>query len=984
MFVLHSQSFSSRLYTTADGLSDNYIFSIYQDSYGYLWIGTANGLNRYDGKKFANFGIQQGLPSMLVDRIYEDHHKRLWIGTRAGIAELKGDTCYSYTVNDKQPITFVSSFMEPDSTKLWATTNKGLYELKNNQWTKITLLPGYENAAIGKIIATKQGLYVNYESRKLIQLNPFGKSTILLSDQSDQPFYNSMYEVNDQIYVGTYSGLLRWEQNRWLPLFQDTLSKKYIYHSYHDRNNRWWFGTEEDGILVAIPNGLKVSYVHIPLSFNLVSQFFEDRDGNIWVAGFQGLLKVSPCYYKTISLPELNNMHFIRNCIATAAGKIVVSGENGKLFILKKAGEQIQIVATKQLKDAGDFIDHYTFDEQQRMWFATREGRLYRLDDNALKDLTSIVAFKNKIFRGLAYNKKTKSLFACGDSVFLSGDENHLDTFFSSDKKQFIPLPFIIHMHEGDGSMIVQTIRNGAFLITKNGQIQSLNKETSFWRSIVDANKDERSERIIWAAYQGKGISKYRWKENTPPEFIESVNQKNGFPDNFISSMAIDERGKLWIATTKGIILMQKDDKQNWIHRDVEIDMPENSTAFSFTKICEDKNGNMWITAGNKLLIFDAKKTTVVPLYTNTIIEKILLYNQPTNWTSLTDSVENYNRLPVHPVLKYNQNSLTITFNGLNYADNPQLEYSYRMLPSDSLWSNPTSGNVVSFYQLNPNQYKFEVRSHVKGFDWSDPATFSFTIKEPFWETWWFRLSVVLIATALITLIFRYRLQQLKQRTEMQNQLRELETKAFRLQMNPHFIHNALNSIQSLVVNNKNNEASHYINKFAKLLRQVLENSDQNLISLDKELSSLQLYVDLERLRMNMDFHYEVHIDDAVADSSQIKIPPLILQPFVENALWHGLSKKEGDKKISLTIRQNSPWITCEITDNGIGRKKAAEQYQTFPEGHLSRALNIIRQRLADFNQSPNIEPVSFIDLEMNGEVAGTTIIIRIKTHFPA
>jgi LytS/YehU family sensor histidine kinase len=270
------------------------------------------------------------------------------------------------------------------------------------------------------------------------------------------------------------------------------------------------------------------------------------------------------------------------------------------------------------------------------------------------------------------------------------------------------------------------------------------------------------------------------------------------------------------------------------------------------------------------------------------------------------------------------------------------------------------------------------VRSHIKGFDWSDAASFSFSIKKPFWETWWFRLVVILAASALIVFIFRYRLKQLKIKTEMENQLRELEMKALKAQMNPHFIHNALNSIQSLILNNQSSQAGHYISKFAKLLRQVLENSDRNLISLDKELYSLQLYVDLEQLRMNMDIDYTEQLDEDIL-ASEIKIPPLILQPFVENALWHGLSNKEGDKRITITFNEKDDWLICEITDNGIGRRKAAESYKTFPEGHLSKAVNITRQRLADFNQSPGIEPISFIDLAEDGEATGTSVVIRIK-----
>ena len=121
-----------------------------------------------------------------------------------------------------------------------------------------------------------------------------------------------------------------------------------------------------------------------------------------------------------------------------------------------------------------------------------------------------------------------------------------------------------------------------------------------------------------------------------------------------------------------------------------------------------------------------------------------------------------------------------------------------------------------------------------------------------------------------------------------------------------------------------------------------------------------------------------VHVGEIIIDS-EVKIPPLILQPFVENALWHGLNKKEGDKEITLNIAQESGWLVCEITDNGIGRKRAKELYETFPEGHLSKAVSIIRHRLVDFNQVPDTDPITIIDLEENGKATGTTVIVRIK-----
>jgi LytS/YehU family sensor histidine kinase len=223
-------------------------------------------------------------------------------------------------------------------------------------------------------------------------------------------------------------------------------------------------------------------------------------------------------------------------------------------------------------------------------------------------------------------------------------------------------------------------------------------------------------------------------------------------------------------------------------------------------------------------------------------------------------------------------------------------------------------------------------------------------------------------------------MKQLRTQHTFRQQLRELEMKALKAMMNPHFIHNALNSIQSLIIHQRTTEASHYISSFAKLLRQVLENADMNVISLEKELAGLQLYIELEKLRMNMDVSYEVKTDADII-TSELKIPPLILQPFVENALWHGLTKKAGEKKITLAVTVEADWIYCTITDNGIGRESASTNGDAFPEGHLSKSISITKQRLDDYNNSRTMEPVTFRDLYENNLPAGTEVAIRIRNY---
>jgi ligand-binding sensor domain-containing protein len=976
----HAQSFTTRLYTTADGLTDNYILCVYQDSYGYLWIGTVNGLNRFDGKNFINFRVRQGLPSPYVDQVYEDHLHRLWIGTRAGLAELRGDSCYAYPVSDKQEVYYVSGFVEPDASHLWATTNAGIYEFRKNMWVKISLVRGYENRSVGKIIKTTLGLFVNYENTKLIWKQPGGKSETIFSVEANRPYYNSLFAKHDTLYMGTYTGLRYWCNDKWIPQFEDTLANKKIYTSFADNEGRFWFGTATDGILTISPTEKEIKYFHIPLSYNLVSRFIEDHDKNIWVAGFEGLVKVSPSAYKPFALPEFKTLKSIRRFIMMPSGAMLVSGENGKLLLLKQLSttNSFRTVSAMHLKDSDDFIMSSTFDERNRLWFTSRNGLLYRFDGKSLIDFSSALSSRNNVLNDIAYNKKTKQLYVCGDSVLFKGNENSLDTFFGNGKKQFIRVPYKIFLNEETGSMLVQTLQDGLFKITGSGEFIPLGRKIDLYLSAQDISASQNNEQSLWAVYPGRCIAGFKWKPSQLPQPTESISDKEEVFNNTITDIVFDKEGKMWLATAKGVTVLQRNEKQKWMYHDMPINEPGIFTPLSFSKLGADSSGNIWMNLRDKFLVFDAKKTVINPLMTKTLIEKILLFDRATDWSSLTDSIDGYRQLPLNPRLKYNQNTLSIAFNALQYNDNSQLEYSYRLRPLDTSWGNPSPGNVVSFYQLNPGSYRFEVRSHIKGFDWSEPASFSFAIEKPFWETWWLRTLVILTAAALIVLIFRFRLKQLRTKTEMQNQLRELELKAFKLQMNPHFIHNALNSIQSLVINNRNNEASLYINKFARLLRQILENSDKNLISLDKELYSLQLYIDLEKLRMDMDVDYIVQLGELITPS-EIKIPPLLLQPFVENALWHGLSKKEGHKKITLDIHDQEGWLICKITDNGIGRKKAAELYETFPEGHLSKAVNIIRDRLYDFNQSSANEPVSFIDLGENGNPAGTSVVVQIK-----
>ena len=213
-----------------------------------------------------------------------------------------------------------------------------------------------------------------------------------------------------------------------------------------------------------------------------------------------------------------------------------------------------------------------------------------------------------------------------------------------------------------------------------------------------------------------------------------------------------------------------------------------------------------------------------------------------------------------------------------------------------------------------------------------------------------------------------------QQSTELQNQLLQVESKALRAQMNPHFIFNCLNSIKSLIQEAANKQAVHYLNLFSKFIRQVLHHSEEKQITLEEELEMSRLYIEMEKLRFEKSFTYSVEIDPAV-DTSFFKVPPMILQPFLENAIWHGLMPKDGEREIKLEIRAEGEGVKCIVEDNGIGREQAAALNLNRQHRHRSFGTRLILDRLQvnkDLFDSHFV--VNIIDKIVHNQSAGTRV----------
>ena len=206
---------------------------------------------------------------------------------------------------------------------------------------------------------------------------------------------------------------------------------------------------------------------------------------------------------------------------------------------------------------------------------------------------------------------------------------------------------------------------------------------------------------------------------------------------------------------------------------------------------------------------------------------------------------------------------------------------------------------------------------------------------------------------------------------------------ALRAQMNPHFIFNSLNSINRFILQNNKVQASEYLTKFSKLVRMILQNSQVSLITLETELESLELYLNLEALRLNYHFDYNISVPKNL-DISALQVPPLILQPYVENAIWHGLMHKEEKGQLDVEVSEENDHLLFKITDNGIGRVKAAELASKSATKHKSMGLRITAHRIAIVQNSQTLtSPVTVKDLvNPDGTAAGTEVIIKMPVLY--
>jgi hypothetical protein len=332
--------------------------------------------------------------------------------------------------------------------------------------------------------------------------------------------------------------------------------------------------------------------------------------------------------------------------------------------------------------------------------------------------------------------------------------------------------------------------------------------------------------------------------------------------------------------------------------------------------------------------------------------------------------------------LRYDQNVFSFDFVGIHYKSPEYKQLLFMLDGLEKTWRKAGEEKTAYYYDIPTGYYQFRVKAANSDGIWAEKCII-IIIDPPWWKTWWAYILYAVSLAALIYGFIQYRISRIRAQHEIvlqKHKAVELEMQALRAQMNPHFIFNCLNSINRFIIKNETEVASDYLTKFSRLIRMVLSNSKKTFVSLEEELDMLRLYIELERLRFKNAFDYDIGFNNGI-EPENIFIPPLLLQPFAENAIWHGLMHKEAHGHLEIELSVEQKVLTCVITDDGIGRNKAAEFENSSAKKSKSMGLQITRERLALLNQ--NTDEQSFFNIEDitddKGSVEGTRVILKMN-----
>ncbi|MFL5728164.1 MAG: two-component regulator propeller domain-containing protein [Cytophagaceae bacterium] len=938
-------------YTTDEGLVNNYVNALLCDRQGNLWIGTDNGLSLFDGRKFRSFSAQQGLYSGHINSLAQDSSGLIWIATDKGIFHLEQDTIIRFgrklgVLSEKTRALFIDS-----KSCVWAGSDFGAYRfsLSGKEW-KADFYTKNEGLA-GNIITS-----ISEDSENRIWLCTYGTGVSCMSNGGIKSIYYtdglasntvfcSLPGEKGSIWFGTASGISKCTFTGSDFVFstytrREGLPNDAVISMNKDSFGDFWFGTPGGGVAKLAAE----RFVHYTAIKGVLGEWafsvMQDRAGNMWFATSEGgITRYDGKYYKRFAARDGFNSSKVKCLYEDTSGTLWLGTLSDGVYAFDgKTFKQY----SKMNGLASDFINFITSDSFGNIWLATASGGVsclmpahdgrYKIRNIRMKD-------------GLKSDRINILYADSSGKIWAGASEGGISR---------------ISLHGDSLQIITYTKTNGL--------------PSNTIRSIVEGEKG-----ILYFGTADAGIISYDGKS------FGLISKRQGLSSNNIYSLIMDDQKNLWAGSEHGLDKISFDNSHVKSVR--HYGRPEGFQGIETIQnsVCKDTSGHLWFGTVSCITRYrpDQDKAIRSPLIHITGIH--LFFDRIEN-TKYGKDIRGEYPLPYALSLPYNMNRLSFDFIGIEQSNPEAVRYTWKMENFDKAWSPPSDKREAVYSNLPPGNYTFRVKACNEAGIWCEnPSSYSFTISPPFWETWWFRVLAVFSVAGLSWYFISSRTRKQRKenekerkRLEMERDLLELEQKALRLQMNPHFLFNCLNSIKGLISENKPEDAKVYLSRFAKLMRIMLENSRNSFVSLEEEMELIRNYTDLEKLSMDKKFQVLIEISEEI-ESAATGIPPLLIQPFVENSILHGLGPRGGEGYVKIRFSREGDFLKCSIEDNGVGRQESARLKSTKGVSTKSSAIAISQERLNIINKKLNFDQIriEITDLkDVQGNPSGTMVVL--------
>ncbi len=936
-----AQRYSFIEYGLKEGLVQSQVRCLYQDSRGYIWAGTLGGLSRFDGLGFVNYDRQDGLPGNQVNCFLELNNGDLLVGMNGALAVVNGQGISSIPLPEKFKEASVNALLNDSRTgQILVGTDEGLLTLSGNTISDPEF-SGHVRAMCtllnGDVLVTmKEGLYV----LSLSGFKPYWEP----SAEEDLSFFEATQSPDGFVWVATKgAGLLKLFEGKEVYRYnhQGEMVSSTLTGILQSRKGEFWlcsrFGfTRTDGLHFKHfdnTNGLPVPDVR---------DIMEDREGNIWLATYgAGMLRYTGDGFSAFTTKEGLSSNAVMSICQSRDGVIWLSTFDGGLN--KMATDTIQPIAGV-LSDSNNRIWASAEDNDGVMWFGTsdglysmnQQGTLKQFPSDSLPDRMVLELFRDSQGRIWVGTAKGACYLQEGRAISIDAPKE-METRVRSIRE------------DRTGALWFGTLK-GVFRKSDNwsfyGKEQGLPDLSVYCLEVDQYNR-------VWAGTQN-GLSHFHngtFRTTT----LDDVGAANTL--NFLHY----SENVLWIGTNNGLYRMvcgQEWDENAIQLRHFGLEEGLLSLETNLNACYTDHQNRLWFGTTEGVMVIDKSvlqqnPQAVVPEL-NLVDLRINLLKQ--KWTMPCDRAFG---LPISPVFGYKQNHLTFYFNGISTGSGKEVVYQYYLEGLDEDWKAQTSSNFATYSNLPYKSFVLHVRSRVADGPWSNEVTYAFSIKPPFWLTWWFILLEIAMVSGIVGyfVLIRRRVvseRQEKEQFQMKSRMLALEQQSLNSSMNRHFIFNALNSIQYYINRQDKLAANRYLSDFAKLIRKNLDNSAENMATLREEIERLGLYLKLEHMRFQDKFEYSVTVDPAL-EQDKIKVPAMLVQPFLENSIWHGLLPKKEAGRLDVMVKKLPGQIEWIITDNGVGIENSLSS-KTSTDDHISKGMEITANRIELIKKMTGLE----------------------------